>query len=316
MKKIISNLDKTVMAQGANVFQEEGVWRSEHSSGSYDLWGGDEPNELISQIFYWPCPPEYSFPLWPYYFIENCRCDKMWYRHFNMQVLSVTLVLEGYIEYAEDNKVTVVGPGEFMVQYPGSSHRMINADDDPTHKLVILFNGWGKKLFPFVPGVFDSCKVSLKNSSLVERKMRRIGKMIKQQKAGSEFQLAEEAYSFWLELYRQQQLSRQSSAMPEALEKICAFMERKNFLIGDIHDLAKAGGISNSTLLRLFQKHFGTTPYAYLMDRRLEIGASMLTMGHSVKDSALQCGFADAGHFSRAFKKKYGVPPIEYGAQS
>ena len=311
MKKIISSLDKSVTAQGAHIFQQQGVWRSEHASDSYDLWGGDEPNELINQIFYWPCSQEHSFPLWPYYFIENRRCDKMWYRHFNMQVLAVTLVLEGYIEYAEDSKVFVVGPGELMVQYPGSSHRMINADENPTHKLVLLFTGWGKKLFPFVQGLFDSSKVVLKNSSLVERKMRQIGKMIKQQKPGSEFQLAEKAYGFWLELLCQQQ----SSVMPEALEKICTFMERKNFLVDDIQHLAKAGGISHSTLLRLFQKHFGTTPHAYLTERRLEIGAAMLTMGRSVKESAQQCGFADAGHFSRVFKRKYGVPPVEYGEQ-
>ena len=316
MKKIISNLDKNVMAQDANIFQEQGVWRSDHSSGSYDLWGGDEPNELINKIFYWPCPPEYSFPLWPYYFIENRRCDKLWYRHFNMQVLAVTLVLDGYIEYTEDSKAIVVGPGEFMVQYPGSSHRMINADENPTHKLVILFCGWGKKLFPFVSGVYDSCKVCLKNSASVERKMRQIGKMIKQQKNGSEFQLAEKAYSFWLELLRQQQTLPQSRAMPEALKKVCAFMDRKNFLIDDNQNLAKAGGISHSTLLRLFQKYFGTTPHTYLLNRRLEIGASLLTAGRSVKESAQQCGFADAGHFSRAFKKKYGVPPIEYEAQN
>ncbi|MBQ4314144.1 MAG: cupin domain-containing protein, partial [Lentisphaeria bacterium] len=162
MKKIISNLDKSVR-DNSRITHSDGLWRSEHSPESYDLWGGDTPNELLNQIFYWPAPNDVLLPLWPYYYIENRRCDQQWFRHFNIPNLAITLVLEGRIEYTEDNQSVIVGPGEVMLQMPGSSHRMINADEKPTHKLVVLLSGWGKEMFSNAPGFHSSGKVVLKN---------------------------------------------------------------------------------------------------------------------------------------------------------
>ena len=102
MKKIISNLDKSVTSE-LRLSYSEGIWRSDRSDGSYDLWGGDEANVLLRQIYYWPQDPGAPPLLWPYYFIEERRCDRQWYRHVNTRIPALTLVLEGYIEFSEDN---------------------------------------------------------------------------------------------------------------------------------------------------------------------------------------------------------------------
>ncbi len=307
MKKIISNLDKSVR-DNSRITHSDGLWRSEHSPESYDLWGGDTPNELLNQIFYWPAPNDVLLPLWPYYYIENRRCDQQWFRHFNIPNLAITLVLEGRIEYTEDNQSVIVGPGEVMLQMPGSSHRMINADEKPTHKLVVLLSGWGKEMFSNAPGFHSSGKVVLKNHTVIEKKMRQIGKLIKQKSPGGEFLLSEKGYGLWLELLRQQK----APALPEELEKIMKFLEKKKFIISDMEELLQAAGISHSTLLRLFKKHFNSSPHAFLISKRLERSTALLSTGCNVKEAARQCGFEDAAHFSRLFKKKFGMAPVKY----
>ena len=55
-----------------------------------------------------------------------------------------------------------------------------------------------------------------------------------------------------------------------------------------------------------------TTPTAYIIDRRLSIAAQRLKESpstQSMTDLAYELGFADAAHFSRRFKARFGVPP-------
>ena len=78
--------------------------------------------------------------------------------------------------------------------------------------------------------------------------------------------------------------------------------------------LAVQFGISLRYLHMLFAR-FGTTVSRCIMDRRLErCRRELLVAGphKNITDVAFAWGFNDAAHFSRVFKKRYGVPPREY----
>lgn len=48
------------------------------------------------------------------------------------------------------------------------------------------------------------------------------------------------------------------------------------------------------------------------MERRLEKALLLLGDDHiAIEDVALQTGFADRYHFSKAFKKRYGMTPVQ-----
>ena len=91
-------------------------------------------------------------------------------------------------------------------------------------------------------------------------------------------------------------------------------MEKKQYIINDVGELARVGGISHSTLLRLFREHHNCTPHAFLRSKQLELGAALLKCS-SVKEAAQQCGFDDAAHFSRSFKEQFGISPSKYKKQ-
>jgi AraC family transcriptional regulator, positive regulator of tynA and feaB len=86
----------------------------------------------------------------------------------------------------------------------------------------------------------------------------------------------------------------------------------------DIDAVAKAMGTSTRYITRLFANE-GTTIMRYLWHLRLERAKSMLADPKSplrINEVAWQCGFASAAHFSRMFKKVFGVNPKEARRQA
>lgn len=64
---------------------------------------------------------------------------------------------------------------------------------------------------------------------------------------------------------------------------------------------------------RLFQLHHGLTPSAFLHRARLEQAAKLLLESRlNIKEIAGQCGFSDAAHFCKAFRKFYDKTPSRY----
>jgi transcriptional regulator GlxA family with amidase domain len=74
--------------------------------------------------------------------------------------------------------------------------------------------------------------------------------------------------------------------------------------------LAAAGAMSVRTLNRLFST-IGTTPMRWVWSERLEASRVSLSQGEvrSVTDAAFAHGFSELGHFSRSFKRTFGVSP-------
>jgi AraC-like DNA-binding protein/mannose-6-phosphate isomerase-like protein (cupin superfamily) len=74
--------------------------------------------------------------------------------------------------------------------------------------------------------------------------------------------------------------------------------------------LAGAAAISMRTLSRLFGA-LGTTPMRWVWSERLEASRTSLLQGEvrSVTEAAFAHGFSDLGHFSRSFKRTFGISP-------
>lgn len=79
-----------------------------------------------------------------------------------------------------------------------------------------------------------------------------------------------------------------------------------------LDDLAKLAAISPYHLVRQFQKEFGLPPHAYQIQARLRLARKLLKQGHSISDTAQECGFHDQSHLHRHFKKANGYTPGQY----
>ena len=70
---------------------------------------------------------------------------------------------------------------------------------------------------------------------------------------------------------------------------------------------------SEAHFTRAFRHTFGESPHAFVIRRRLEAAAEhMLHTDASLRDIALECGFADQPHFTKRFRKVMGQTPAAW----
>jgi len=80
-----------------------------------------------------------------------------------------------------------------------------------------------------------------------------------------------------------------------------------------IGSLARACGVSEPTLRRLFAQAVGTSPLEYLTSVRIQMAASLLAAtDQSVLEISLAVGYASLSSFNRHFRRIMGVPPREW----
>jgi AraC-like DNA-binding protein len=77
----------------------------------------------------------------------------------------------------------------------------------------------------------------------------------------------------------------------------------------DLQALAAAAGVTRFQVIRDFKKLTGSTPAAFIRDRRLRRANRLILEGASLADAAFAAGFADQSHLSRAFRAVHGITP-------
>lgn len=83
----------------------------------------------------------------------------------------------------------------------------------------------------------------------------------------------------------------------------------------DVSPAIEQTGYSKNHFRKLFHDAVGCSPIDFINNRRIEFAKRLLweQQGEiSIKDAALQSGFADAYYFSRLFKKRENISPSEY----
>lgn len=83
-----------------------------------------------------------------------------------------------------------------------------------------------------------------------------------------------------------------------------------------LEDICRAAELSPSYLIRAFKQHYGMTPHAYLLNRRIQCSQHWLRQGQDLAEVALAAGFADQAHFQRTFKRQLAATPGQYRDRS
>ena len=76
-----------------------------------------------------------------------------------------------------------------------------------------------------------------------------------------------------------------------------------------LDDIARRFYISKYYLCRIFLKHTGASPFAYITAKRIALAQDLINAGERATDVAYKVGFADYSAFYRAYKKQTGRSP-------
>jgi AraC-like DNA-binding protein len=99
-----------------------------------------------------------------------------------------------------------------------------------------------------------------------------------------------------------------------AVERARLLLEAERTRVVESGELEAITGMTRYELARQFRAALGTSPYRYLLMRRLDLAKRRMLDGHALADVACDTGFADQAHFTRVFKSAFGLAPGRYRA--
>ncbi len=102
----------------------------------------------------------------------------------------------------------------------------------------------------------------------------------------------------------------------KTIDDVEKIKEAKHILVNNLNeppsilDLSRQVGINENKLKYGFKELFNHTIYGYLFDFKMNRASSLLLDSNkTILDIAFECGYGDASHFTKAFKRKHGVSP-------
>lgn len=110
-------------------------------------------------------------------------------------------------------------------------------------------------------------------------------------------------------------ISKYASIKPISFNRNKLFQCFINETLFDTFSLDKTAtlfGINKYKFIRLFKQETGLTPNNYVLLKRIEKSKKMLKNGKPIFDVAIECGFYDASHFYKNFKRFTGVNPLDF----
>lgn len=127
---------------------------------------------------------------------------------------------------------------------------------------------------------------------------------------------AEEALTWAIALlfqrYGSNALIQSEAGCPRTVKSAIQFMHSRTAESINLEEVSKSAGVGLYHLIRLFRKHLGMTPHAYLTQIRISKSLQLLRNGTPISQIALEVGFADQAHFTKRFKQLTGTSPAHY----
>ena len=99
-----------------------------------------------------------------------------------------------------------------------------------------------------------------------------------------------------------------------AVERARQFLDAEKTRVVHSRELESVTGLTRYDLSRQFRIMLGTSPYRYLLMRRLEFAREGIHQGRRLVEVAFDAGFADQAHLTRAFRSAFGLTPARYRA--
>ena len=102
--------------------------------------------------------------------------------------------------------------------------------------------------------------------------------------------------------------------LPNPLRQACRILGNNPTQDISVDEVAQKTGVSKSHLFTLFRKHLKSSPYSYLLGKRIELARELLITRQDIpiKQIAESCGFKTLEIFYRRFRQYTGTTPAAY----
>lgn len=250
-----------------------------------------------------------SFPLYVIS-VNDEHCFENYYRRREAsEVFSVELVLEGSMDYVQEEKKYHVDAGNVFLVHYDHNNKYETGPEGHCHRIACLMGGHGLNIMLNTTKLIEHDVIKLNNFGTVEETMRECFKELKEKQPGFRRRVSILGYRLLLELEENLEQINSSDLLLRAVD----LMEHH---LSQQLSLKKIAEILNTTtisLSRIFKKQLNISPIDYFIGLRIEAAKSLLiNTNMQIQEIAQNTGYSNALYFSSEFKKRTGMSPREF----
>jgi AraC-like DNA-binding protein len=239
---------------------------------------------------------------------ERCQSDYQIHRS-TFPYYGLEFVAGGKGEVTMSGRRWRLVPGTLFSYGPGVAHHITTAGDEPLVKYFVDFSGGGKLLraIPLAPGSVIQTSAPAEVMPIFDELIANGLKNTPQSRDICSALL--EALLLKLAETRVPHGSVESAAF-DTYQRCRRELDEHALEIRSLGELAARCHVDSAYLCRLFGRFERESPYHRLMRLKMNHAAArMQAPGTLVKQVAAELGFDDPYHFSRAFKRIFGLSP-------
>lgn len=235
-------------------------------------------------------------------------------------------ILSGEGKYRIDDVVYEVSEGDLLIFNPGTMHQaLLGEGQNPTTEFFVgfmdvQFAGYAPNCVPMPEGV-----AVFHTKGELKQKLFKLCASIEAENAvcrqGRYFMLKSYLIQILLLIVREQTepvevktgYSFESVNKKYVVEQIVNYFEDHYSEKISLDQIAENMYLSPFYISKIFKSETGEAPIRHLINIRLEKAKELLEQERtgSIGEVAAQVGYEDAYHFSKLFKKRYGVSPSQ-----
>ena len=237
--------------------------------------------------------------------------DKHSHAHF-----SIGAITGGHSHYLNQRSLQEVGPGSLVLMNPEEVHACNPIADQPWSYLMFYLDtdwlrsqqeeaGLGSEFRPF--------DMTASRDPLLYQGLQHLHHQLMEAPDPLAREVA--CHLFSRQLLARLTPARWDDRPPQHLQRAAELMQDDSASPLSLSQLSAVAGLTPSHFVRAFSQHYGMTPHAYLLDRRIRHARTLLKQGQPLAEVALASGFADQAHFQRQFKRRVAATPGQYRTQ-
>lgn len=222
--------------------------------------------------------------------------------------------MEYIVEYVEsgrgiletDTQTMDVGPGDFYFIPAGCNCEYYADRKDPFQKIWLNISG---SLVEQLSSLYFPKREVLCQHVSVGTVFQELHQILKENGPDGKMALELKIHELFI---RASASEKSDYAKKSAAQLVKEYMDQSFCEKISLEALSARFFISKAQLVRDFRREYHTTPYAYLLEKRMAFSAVLLkNTALSVAEIAEKLQFHNAHYFSSAFKKAMGVSPTE-----
>lgn len=220
---------------------------------------------------------------------------------------SFVLRTSGHVRYTFEDNVIDVNPGEIIFMPEGSKYNFEIIGNEVSGYIYIKIEGNFGNTKPL--------KYPMENFENIEEFINNLVDLWKFGSKAEQYRCYSVFYNLLSYIENLENMNYADKKKIEVIKPAVLYL-KKHIYDSSLNTeiLPKLCGVSGAYFRKIFAVNFGTSPQKYILRKRLSHAKTIIASGDfdTISEVALAVGYNDPLYFSRAFKKKYGVSPLQY----